>query len=570
MRLQTFGASVGLLGLMLLGSGVAQAPAQTSSKDQIPKFRAKSQLVMVPVVVTKGDNPVRGLTKDNFILEQDGHPRAVSIFEAVSTDTNRIAPPPKTNPKAFDNLTSDSAPRALTLIAIDSVNTPYINQANLRKDVLKFLARNMVPNQLVGLVVMEPKGVRILRDFTGDTASLISVLQAVTGQPNRYSLAPKTAQNTPESIVPPNMAGEPTVLDAAPVHFSTDAQATLMKSVNDFLKTEDQVQNQMLYDRMRETLESFLQIANGLSGYPGRKALLWASGSFPTPFDPSTFVRDMTMADLYERTLKSLADANVVVYPIDVKGLTGANPGADATVSKFDRAAGVTGGEAYRDAGRRIDTFRDFAESTGGRIYFDPTNNDKVFRDAAEDSQVYYMLGYYLDEVAKPGWHKLKVKLKDADGKVRTRSGFFVAEKSPDPESIRKTDLLIGSRSPFDYTSLRLAGQWLDIVPDGAKRKAQFELRILPGNNLIADRSNPQLDLDIVAVARKPDTLIAGQSGRTIHATLNPQSVEQIDKEGIKYKGVLDLEPGVYDVRFLVRDNQSGRMGSVLSTLEVK
>lgn len=562
MKLRNLAVLAGLVAVLVPGTLLGQ---KKSDDNQPEKFKAKSELVLVPVTVTKGAEPVRGLTKDNFILEEDGKPQNISVFEGVSTEAKRIQKRPQSG-KQFDNLSSDETPRAMMLVVIDAINTPFGYQEAMRKDLLKFLAKNLVPNQVTGVVVMRPKGITIIRDFTGDTQSLIATLQSVSGEMNRYNLG-KSEKNVPEDFAPPGLAASAPAAERTP--FNEDSMAALKASVLSYLQGEDKIQSEDNYVRTKLTLEYFQQIARGLEGYPGRKAMLWASTSFPQPFDPQSYVRDMSMMDLYERTLKLLANANVVVYPIDAKGLQG-TPIADATLDPYQRAAGVTGDAAYRDASRRINTFRDFAESTGGKIYFDVNNNDKAFQDAAEDSQAYYMLGYYLEKNPSPGWHKLKVKLKNADGKVRSRNGYYVSETPIDPEVSRKTDLAVGSRSPFDYTGIRLAGEWLDTVPAGKKRTLNFHLHILPESKLISDMSNPELDLDIVAVARKADTSIAGQSAKAVKAKLPPGAVQQIVAQGIDYKGTLEVDPGDYEVRILVRDNITGRMGSVLTPVSVK
>ena len=563
----------------VMGSAQQSAAPVPASGQTV---RATSQLVLVPTSVLDKGKPVRGLKAENFIVEEDGKARPVQVFEAVDTQVKRVHK--AATPGEFSNLDSDNIPRSMVLIVVDAVNTPFGYQEASRKEVIKFLSRNVVPNQLIGMVVMSSKGVRIIQDFTGDTNLLLTALQKVSGENNRYNAVQEVGAD-PRSQQPMNNRGEPAVtsMDAgfpAPTSpsLASDTPAPpdsgqqmlnfVTRSLQLYLKGEDAANEFVLQRRIELTLQMFQQIAQGLAGYPGRKAMIWASASFPNPMDP-TRMRDSYLSDLYERTLKVLADANVIVYPVDVKGLQIGNPGADASYTNYDRAAGVDPSGNYRENGYKIDTFRTFAESTGGRAYFDINDNAKAFQDAAEESQSYYMLGYYVSQSTPKGWHKLKVKLKDADGKVHARNGYYYTPAAYDPEASRKADLQLGARSPFDYTSLPLTGRWTEVSAEGAKRRVNFELRVLPqGNILPADSS--ALNLDIIAVARKLDTTVAAQSGRTITNQLKPEAVAMIRSQGITYHNWLDLEPGEYRVRFLVRENQTGRMGSVEAPLTVK
>src|SRR5262249_37555665 len=114
------------------------------------------------------------------------------------------------------------------------------------------------------------------------------------------------------------------------------------------------------------TMHAFLDIASSLSGIPGRKALIWATGSFPFDMDSYSAVPGGYLSLLYERTLKALADAEISVYPVDVRGLVSNSPAGDATYS------GALTGPAFARAttarswlqNSTIDTLRDFADMT--------------------------------------------------------------------------------------------------------------------------------------------------------------------------------------------------------------
>jgi hypothetical protein len=129
---------------------------------------------------------------------------------------------------------------------------------------------------------------------------------------------------------------------------------------------------------------------------------------------------------------------------------------------------------------------------------------------------------------------------------------------------------MIASRAPFDYTGLPIEASWLgDPVAEGKKKKAGFQIRVLPNAGVIGG-ADPSINIDFISVARKQNTDVAGQSSKSVSMKLQPQAIELITKEGIAYKGSLLLDPGDYLVKFLVRDNLTGRMGSVEASLKVQ
>jgi VWFA-related protein len=548
------------------------AAGQSKPEDQqSPTFKANTELVLIPVVVSKGNAPVRDLKKENFTVEEDGKSRPITLFEVV-TPATVAAHAKKRDPgaKGFTNAgASGDVPQALTLIVIDGINTPVMSQEQARKQVLGFVAKNATAGQMMGVVLLTEKGVKLVQDFTVDPRTLIAVLEKVTGQNNRFNAGAKLGteqQNVTESVTPTSPSvGVSLSQDSYDQNFQT-----LDTALVNFIHASSKAQEYQLAQIINATLEGFQQIAQGLSVYPGKKNVIWLSAGFVYPLDMTQFQNQRYLVDQYTRTMKMLSDANVAVYPVDVHGIQFI-AGADGTYTKEDSQAGVDKYASYKNASRRLDTFRDFAQMTGGRVFFDPNDNSKAFEAIMGDTRNYYMIGYYIDrKQIATGWHKLKVKLNNADGHVQTRSGFFVTPALADPEAIKKNDLMVASRAPFDYSSITIEAAWLgDPVVEGKKKKAEFRIHVLPTSNVIGG-TDPSIDLDFISVARKPNTDVAGQASKSVSMKLQPQAVRTITQDGISYKGSILLEPGEYAVRFMVRDNLSGRIGTVEAPLKVQ
>lgn len=319
------------------------------------------------------------------------------------------------------------------------------------------------------------------------------------------------------------------------------------------------------------------QVAQALAGFPGRKSLIWASGGFPFSVSDNTMQlapagRDSLtdVLPLYEHTWQLLNDAQIALYPVDVKGLQ---------VVTIASAAVSNPGKNYARnmTWRQMDTqstFETFADMTGGRAYFNSNDLVKGFRNAVSDSAEYYMLGYYLDRSkTKTGWRKLAVKVKREHVEVRARGGFFVTHSTVDPAASRNNDISTALQSPMDFTSLSLVARWdkIEAGKEPGKKHVNYELHLAPDPAVIDDADNNHIVLEFITLAKTPEGKpVDHPIGQKIENHLTAQNVSAIRQNGIDYKGTVDLAAGEYIVRFVVRDNLSGRTGSVAAPLKVE
>jgi hypothetical protein len=274
---------------------------------------------------------------------------------------------------------------------------------------------------------------------------------------------------------------------------------------------------------------------------------------------------------MYEHTWQLLNAAQIALYPLDVKGLQ--------VVTLADASVRNPGKNYARNMSRKqIDTqatLRTFASMTGGRAYYNSNDLAKGFREAVRDSAEYYMLGYYLDRSnTKSGWRKLAVKVQREHVEVRARSGFFVTNATLDPATSRNNDLVSALQSPLDYTSLALAVRWDHIEPgkEPGKKRVNYMMRLAADPALIDDADNNHVALEFIALAKTPaGNQVDHPLSQKVDTHLTSEKVSAIREKGIiAFPGALDLAPGEYTVRFVVRDDLGGRIGSVAAPLKVE
>jgi len=542
-------------------------PQQTSTTP--PKFTAQTGLVLVPVIVRKGGQHLAGLAKGDFTLLQDGKPQTIAVFEEVQA----VRPTRLKNNAVFSNLHSAGQAEQMTIIAIDTVNTEPLDQAYLKQEVIKFLDSAKETGEPFALVAIDRGGLHVLHDFTTDPRQLAAVVRSQpVQQPTR-----ERAGGTSLDVTPCADAA------AAGCGGSQNAEAG-MRQLQQWITLKSNEEPFEIYrDRTArmDALGSLLQLAQSLRGLPGRKTLVWASSGAMVLGGMGRLFAGLRgqrgggsfnlggvgeAQDQAAYTYNVLSSANIAVYPLD------ARHGANTSFADYDVVRSDAPMESQKNVTRSRDfevitMFEQIAAATGGRPCFNRTDLANCLKEAAADSHDYYMLGFYVDKNIKPGWHPIGVKIaQKAD--LRYRNGFL-ASPPQDPEKTKLTDLQLAMLSPLNYSGVIVTGKFTGMqdAKDG-KKTVNFDLD-LPPETLSLGEDDNRLAFDVVAVARTTAGKEAGKLASRIDRKLLPDQVQQVRADGIHYTNKFVLAPGSYGVWFVVRDNVSGRTGSVLTTLAV-
>src|SRR5580658_19389 len=533
-------------------------------------FKTDVVLIQVPVVVTdRSGNHLLNLKKEDFEVLENGKEQTITTFEEVVANKSPLAAV-KPHPGEFSNLAAAQGepPRSITVVALDTVNTPMLDQTYARKELLKYLAQNLDSGQVFGLVIITSSGLKVVQRLTGDPKELIEALNNVTGELPAMTGVGADAQtaavtgNIPHTNTIAALTGDP------------------MSVLHDFVTGPDAyIASFKQQQAIETTLQAFLGIAWSLSGLPGKKSVIWATGGMPFYMDSPDTVPGGYLSGLYERTMATLNESNISIYPVDVRGLLNFMPAADPSRQSMGHPNMTANGAMTQVANRSWvnqstqETLKDFAAMTGGKAGYNTNDISGLFKSAVDDSSSYYLVGYHLDMTnTKQGWRQLKVKLrqkeKEKEVEVRSRSGFFVTNATVNPDLERKSDLDFAVLSPFDSTGLPLTIRWLGTSSDGANKKVQFSLQ-LPSNALTLGPNN-LLNFDYVARAyTNKDGKVGNVLEKTIQGNIPPDRVAQLQTQGLGFKNELELAPGDYTVRFIVRDDITGRVGSVTAPITV-
>lgn len=546
------------------GTFPGSVPIHTADEEGKIEFRTETILIQVPVIVTdKSGKHIHGLTKEDFHVFENGKEQKLATFEEIVPTTAKL---PVVAPKAgeFANLTlSEQQPRSVAVIVLDTVNTPYLDQTTGRRELVKYLASSLDSSQVLALMIITSRGLKIVQGLTGDPEQLLQVLKKASGEmPALHGIDLDAQADAATGDMP----------DVPAVAPGSDPSA----AIDAFLERGDAVYAQFQQQNAIETtMNAFLGIAWSLSGVPGRKSVIWATGGFPFTISYPAAVPGGYLSSLYERAIAALAAAQISVYPVDVRGLT-VNSVADASQSRVR-----TGSAAMRQLSNRawlqqssLDTLNEFADMTGGRAFYNTNDLANSFKRAADDSSSYYLAGYYLDKSNNhAGWRQLKVKVEKKDTEVRARKGFFVTNATIHLEAARTSDLAYALTSPIEGTGVAMSMKWLDTSGAGDTKKTDFLLNV-PINSVTVQASEGKnhVSFDVASAAflsnaKKGDQPVT--SSKTVNAAVTDAQLASLRSNGLAMKDSLKLGPGHYTVRVVVRDNATGKVGSVTAPLTV-
>jgi len=374
----------------------------------------------------------------------------------------------------------------------------------------------------------------------------------------------------------------PQTVDADHPSPSDTLSAVLTKLIRGQLEGEAGLASLENKNRALITVQGLQQIAKAFRGFPERKALIWASSGFPFSLSSPSYLlcepacpthQRGEVQSAYDEVWRMMNDAQIAVYTVDLR-LTAAT--ASAEQARFARPYDIgdpqfdTAAQAKWQQGDTTSTLQYFADNTGGRAFLGGGNLVQSFRRAIQDNGDYYMLGFYVGKSdTKPGWHPISVKVEEKGAHVRFRRGFIFSADTSAPSA--RQDIALALSSPLDFTGLPLSVTWSAEKPgkQAGHIRTQFDL-VLPANVALVDESESNhMVLDIAVVAKDSSGNVAADLSQRIDNHLKPDSLERIRTHGMTYRNGLDLSPGSYVVRFIVRDAIGNRMGSVAADLKL-
>jgi hypothetical protein len=269
-------------------------------------------------------------------------------------------------------------------------------------------------------------------------------------------------------------------------------------------------------------------------------------------------------------TVDAAIKAGVSFWPIDARGLVAQAPLGDATQGSPGNSGMYTGGAALANTNnfqQSQDTLFALAGDTGGKALLDNNDLTRGLVNAQESISDYYMIGYYATNMAKNGhFRRIKVSLtKDATAKLDYRQGYFADKEFSKFTSVDKERQLEDALMLEDpVTELSIAME----IDHFQLNRAEYFVPIvvkIPGRELaLAKRGGAEHTLiDFVGEIKD---LVGGSTVSNVRDNVNIKlsdaTAAELAKRPIEYDTGFTLLPGKYMIKFLARDDETGRIGT--------
>ena len=578
MRMKLSIAAILAAGMLICLAQQQQAPRPTQqanaplAKTQY-KFSDTTTLVVIDVnVKDKSGNPIENLKASDFSVAEDGKPQTIKIFEYQRLEEAVLPPAPAATlqsrpaaaavgkpadaakpaeaggvaaqpeaPKVAAVVQTSIAParpgeikykdKRLLVLYFDFQGMPSDDQIRVQLNAQKFLKTQVTGSDEVA--VMSYAGeLKVLQDFTEDRdVALKTISKLVIGQASEMG----------------NTVSDDSSEDTGAAYTADDSEFNIFNT-----------------DRQMAALENAVKM---LATLPETKALIY----FGDGIQRSGIDNDAQL----RATINSALKSNVKFYPVDARGLVATSPVGNASTGASGGGGRGSGGNYSGSAASARssnmqgsqDTLYALANDTGGKLFVDNSDLAAGIVQAQKDISSYYIIGYYTTNAALDGkFRRLNVKLNNAtlSAKLDYRAGYFANKQfknfnSSDRERQLEDALTLGD--PMTDLSLALETDYFRlrsnayIVPMSVK---------MPGTDLVLAKHGgaESTRLDFIGEVRDSKNAVVNNVRDFINVKLKEETAAELSKRTIAYDTTFVLQPGVYTVKFLTRENETGKMGT--------
>ncbi|MGA3016366.1 MAG: VWA domain-containing protein [Bryobacteraceae bacterium] len=559
----------------ILLPALALTVALLAQTPQQPVIRVTTRLVEVNAIVRDKGHAVEGLTKDDFILLDNGKPQKIAFFSTSSTATPQ-KPPAPLPPNVFTNLPErgTETPASATVVLMDALNTPALDEPYARDQFVKFL-KQLHPEDRVAVYALGRK-LAVLNDFTNDARRLLASLDRYKAE--SLGAAEATDPTSPDYGTAP--------IDTNGVKGPTDAGYTgLLAALQDSQEVAADFATLSSGEITAAALEA---IANHLASLPGRKSLIWITSAIPLNIDAAMRLNKSASSDRRElgdqtyRAVKALNDADIAVYPVDARGLV---PGPNQTQTVRPRSATTTQTLRLPSASTvpkpvvmdpssnmsitfAHDAMIGLAKATGGLPFYNTNDIKGAIRKAVDDSEFTYNLGFYPGS-SEPdsSFHEIKLRVKGKSYEVRSRNGYRAGPVTATTEQQRMDLLRDALWSPIPASGIALAVR-ADKVDEPKPGSLHLTLAVAASDFTLQPKDGKWSGaLDYVIAQRAADGRFLTRVVKGLALNPDQEQYRRMLSDGVTISNTVEPLPAAVQIRIVLLDRTSGKVGSVIVPL---
>jgi VWFA-related protein len=576
----TIALAIGVLSSADIIRGGAASDSAAQETREAPRFRVSVDAVRIDAVVTDRDGRiVTDLTADDFEVRQDGKRQKVTFAEFVPVLTGAAAPP--ADLVAGSRAESLAAPpppvrrediqRTLAVV-VDDLGLSAEGLQSTQRALHAFVDRGLHPTDLVALV-RTGGSTAALQTFTTDRRVLHAAIDGL-----RWNGA---SRNGVEAFEPVNLSQ------------ISDPSRSALGEPSDF----------GLIARLRNsmsaagTLGALSLIVRGARDLPGRKAIIFVSEGFQLlVVDPGAGAPrqlDTRVKYALDRVIDQATRAGVVIYSLDCRGLqSGSLQASDNFTKTAEAFPKVDGPGSMPDlvrgaAAARLQFNRDtqegmayLAEQTGGFAVMNTNDLSRGLRRITDDVRDYYVIGYTPEDGTfalsgrKPRDHKVSISVRRAGLRVKTRKGFLGVS---DPHeaggpTTPAQQLVHAATSPFAATDITLRATTLPgyTLEQGTFVRTLVHIDARALTFVESDGGKKTASADVLGMVFDQAGMEVAHLSTGFSVALTNEAAEESLRDGLAYTLRIPIRrAGAYQVRFAIRDQHSGALGSAGEFVEV-
>jgi VWFA-related protein len=544
--IQQFGAALSLLALLAPSAPATSAqdapPAQDSSQvSNTPQggfiLKTNADLVLTNIVArdAKTGEVVRGLKQSDFKIYEGGKEQSIDTFDFESVDmatplneatVSGLAAGPTGSKAVVVAKPEELRNHRLIVMFFDLTSMQPEDLERAVSAAQDFLRTKLQPADLVALVSLGDT-LTVDQDFTADKNALIHEVGVYNGTESQG--------------------------------FAQGASANSNQVEDTTAYTPDESEyNDLNTDRELYALRS---ISQSLSKINEKKSLLYFSGGIS---------RDGIENEASLRSaINSAVRADLSIYSVDTRGLQAIGPLGDASTGSLRGQGGFTGGALTASMNQNLATqevMATLSSDTGGTAFFDSNDFAPAFAKVQADTSAYYAIGFHSSNPARDGkYRKLSVKIDKPGIKLEYRPGYYApADFAHSGKQDREQELEDELASDLPSTDMAVYMDALYFRLDENRFFMPVSL-VVPGSQIpfVKGGDKDKATLDVIGSVIDDNKRPVGRIRDTVKLNLDPSL--QARQKNIQYTTSFSLPPGHYQLKFVVRENQTGRMGSFIA-----
>jgi len=584
-----------LIVLLLVLSSVAtwaQTPVQHPKPGGEEVVKITTSLIQVDAtVLDKKGKPVKGLTADDFEIYENGKKQPITNFSFVELGSEKektteqiaakpvkgaVAPPP-----VPVKLRPEQVHRTVALV-VDDLGLSVMSVDVVKTALKKFVDEQMLPGDVVA-IIRTGSGAGALQQFTTDKRILHAAIDRVRWNPHGRAGVNLFAVADP-SIEGAARVGSQSYAVTGEAALPQETLEHQQNAYTDMLGSQRQADqyNQEIFSV--GTLGAVNYVVRGMRDLPGRKAVvLFSDGFVLYDLDNGKKKPNPRLVDNFQRLTEMANRNSVIIYTMDARGVVNAlMANAEDTFEDFVQSGRPIVQEVA--ISRSVELYesqeglRALAEQTGGFAVINNNNLAKGIQRIMNDQNSYYVLGYQPSsesfDAKKLRFNKLEVKVLRPDLHVRYRSGFFSVrdEDRTPPVKTPRQQIYAALTSPFysNDIDLRLTSLLADDTKTGVFMRS---LLYVNGADLKFTEEPGgwrKASFEIVAMIFGDNGSIVDEVSRTETIKARAETLQEIIDNGFVSTITVPIKkPGAYQMRVVMRDSATGRIGSASQFVEV-